>query len=132
MMCISSTATAKASMRNRWDSVGSLADPLLTAATTAMLSQRQQTRLPAQCGPHSTTAITIGTSSLGVIDAVAHDSGHCSWNHSSSWTAPQPHVPDASDLTTDGGLVGGMMPFPFRMCRNVYDRVRSARAAWFR
>ena len=43
--------------------MGSLAAPLFTAA----LSHKQHPHWPAQCRPHSTTATTMGTSSLGAM-----------------------------------------------------------------
>ncbi len=48
---------------------GSLAEPLLTANTTAILSQRQLILCPAQKGPQTATEMMIGTSSSGAIEA---------------------------------------------------------------
>ena len=125
----SRTAARKASIRSKCDKVGSLADPLFTAATTAALSQRHWMHLLSQYGPHRVTATTIGPSSFGAIVIEAHDSGHCSWNQRFSCAAPQPQEPDASDTKMSGGVVGGMMLTPFHVCKKVCHHARSARAA---
>ena len=64
---ISYTAQRSARRRRSRDRVGSLADFLLMAHTTAALSQREQTLDPAHCGPHRAMASTMGAISFGAI-----------------------------------------------------------------
>ena len=61
------TAHRNARIRSSLTKAGSLAETLLTAATTAALSQRQHTLEPDQWMLHKATPMTMGTSSLGAI-----------------------------------------------------------------
>ena len=85
-------------MRRSLEMAGSRADFLLTAYTTAMLSQWAQILLLPHWGPHMATASTIGTSSFGAIDTGAHSGGHWSCFQRLLNMAPQPHLPDASEV----------------------------------
>ena len=78
---ISSIAHSMERMRSSLDNAGSLAAFLFTAATTATLSQKEQTWEPAHWGPHTAVAITMGTSSLGAIVTSDQLSGHWSCSH---------------------------------------------------
>ena len=109
----------------RW---GSLAEPLLIAKTTAMLSHMQQTRCPAQSRPQIATAATIGTSSLGVIGVEDHVDGHGIWNQQPFHVAPHPHEPDASDHMNCDRSAAGRSETPFQDCRKVCHHAMSALA----
>ena len=128
----SKNAVLKANKRSRCDGLGSRVAPLLTAATTAMLSHKQQMCLPTQCGPQRTTAITIGTSFLGAIGRDAQEAGHCNWNQRFPYAALQPQAPEASDTMCSGESTGGMMLVPFQNLRSVCHQARSARTVLLR
>ena len=79
---------------------GSFAEPLLSTATTDMLSQKQRTCCPTQCRPHIAAAHTMGTNSLTIMDV---SEGHWPWSHREPQVAPQPHDPEASVQNTTEG-----------------------------
>ena len=84
---------------NRCLRTWSLAEPELTAATVAVLSDLNSTLLPCQLQPHTAAAIKMGTSSFAAIFLWAQSVGHSSWNQGvalSNRTAPQPQLPEAS------------------------------------
>ena len=92
-------AFRNAKQRTRCIASGSLLSPLLIMATTAALSQYDITHFPFHSFPQTAAANMIGMSSLTVMCNSRVTSGHLSWNHSLSENAPQPHLPDASDVT---------------------------------
>lgn len=92
-------AVKKCRQRSKCMSNGSLADPLESAQTTAILSEMALTVVDLQDGPQMAAAITTGTISLADIWRACHEGGHSTWNHcAESLTAPQPHEPDASEV----------------------------------
>ena len=78
--------------------------PDCTMATTAALSHRHRTTLPRQSIPQIANATTIGNNSFAVIFTLVQLAGHWHVNHSPHEEyAPQPHTPDASDVTSKSG-----------------------------
>ena len=77
----------------------------LVMATTAELSHKALTVLPFHFLPHNAAAITMGTISFTAMWAVAMGPAHFNWNHSGpeKLKAPQPHEPDASDVSVTCG-----------------------------
>ncbi len=80
---------------NKW---GDLEDLRCSTATTAMLSEWKQMRLPDHCGPHIAAAIVTGTSSFTEMSTDRQSAGHGTWNQPMfSAIAPQPQIPEASE-----------------------------------
>ena len=125
MLC---TAQRQASTLSSLINLGSRADPLLTAKTTAMLSQWHSIFFPFHHGPHRATATTIGTSSFGEMGIPFHEGGHANWNQWPWQTAPHPQVPDASELHVAEKNVGGMSHTPFQMETKEFHQAISALA----
>ena len=90
MLC---TAHRNAKIRSNLKSLGSRAEPLFTAYTTAILSQRHWTCLPLHKGPHNANATTMGTNSFGLIGVPRQAIGHDSWNHLPSRLPHNPKSP---------------------------------------
>ena len=107
-------------------SLGSRAEPLFTAYTTAILSQRNWTCLPLHKGPHNANATTMGTNSFGLIGVPRQAIGHDSWNHLPSQTAPQPQEPEASEEMVVSAIGGSMRLAPFHSETNTLHQAISA------
>lgn len=108
--------------------------PELTMATTIALSVQHCIVLPRQRPPHRVAAIAMGINSFSVMWTAFQFSGHGYWNHSlEDEKAPQPHPPDASEVTiTSGGLratVDNRLT-PFQPSKNHHSR--SGRKPLFR
>ena len=79
-----------------------------------MLSEKTCTVDDCHDVPQMATAITTGTISFTAIYWWHQDDGHSTWNkHAESMTAPQPHDPDASDVTECDAYAIGRMDLPF-------------------
>ena len=110
---------------------------VLSTATTASLSHFDITTLPSQCLPHIAAAITIGINSfvaMLVLSAMSVSS-HGSWNHLLSQNAPQPHLPDASEMTVSetSRLPSDVSKqIPFHFSRNSHHHIKSDLTAEFR
>ena len=101
--------------------------------TTAMLSQRALTVFPTKLRPQMAVAITTGRSSFILMCNGAVWLSHCIWNHSLAWKAPQPQLPDASEMIMLSGasaLRGARMDIPFQVETIWYHHSRSARNCW--
>ncbi len=91
--------------------------PEFTMATTAALSQKQDTVRPFHSLPHIATPSTMGNSSFTVMCKSLQHSGNRSWNHfPSEVKAPQPQEPEASEVNATWGgprhrVVIGHEPF---------------------
>ena len=73
--------------------------PDLRIVTTPALSKKTTYGLPHHWWPQEAHATTIGRSFFAVIWTPSQDSGQASWNHMLvDVNAPQPHVPDASEV----------------------------------
>ena len=92
----SKCATKNHSERSRRITNGSLEEPFLTAATTAMLSHWNSVTLRIICGPQTAQDSTMGTSSFAMIGMGDHSGGHCHWNQLPLKYPAQPHPPDES------------------------------------
>jgi len=65
---------------------------------------------------HNAAALTVGTLSCTAMWAVAMGPTHFNWNHSGPGKVPQPHEPDASDVSVTCGLpwlIAIIMDIPF-------------------
>ena len=78
-----------------WTSRLNAQDILLIACTAAWLSQSQRTRLPRQTLLHAVHASNPANSSLNEICILP---GHSNWNYLLPDHAPQPQLPQASDV----------------------------------
>ena len=78
---------------------GSTLFPEFKIATTAALSHQTWTAIPVHCLSDIAAAKTIGTSSFTVMWASFRVSVHTNCNQLWSQNAPQPHPPEASDVT---------------------------------
>lgn len=96
---------------------GSLAKPLFTTNTTTMLWQR--ILCPAQLEPHTATAMTMRTISLGAMGIDSHVAGHAIWKQWPFQVAPHPQEPDASEYMAYKGSMAGRKEILFRDCMNV-------------
>ncbi len=73
-------------------------------ATTAALSQKQDTERPFPSLPHVATPSTMGNSSFTVMCKSLQHSGNRSWNHfPPEVKAPQPQEPEASEVNATWG-----------------------------
>ena len=91
-----------------------------------MLSDLTNTPHFAHCCPQTAALMTIDTISFVAMPTPAQDSGHSTWNQwPLSVTAPQPHVPEASEVTTCVGASGGMIHCPFHPCRKDAHQCKS-------
>ena len=119
--CIFQCAATKNMLLRRCIRILSFARPELTTTTTAMLSHRHFTRLPAHRLPHTTRANKIGRSSFEAICQFAAGPSHFQW-------APQPQDPDAS-LTS--GIVPcvvlGIRETPFQLSIKICHHTMSDR-----
>ena len=90
-------ASKKNKHLSRWDSWGSRAAFVVTAATTAWLSDLNWMIESCKVLPQAATLTTIGISSFTAMLVDAQCGGHWSWNLLSEdvQKAPQPHDPDA-------------------------------------
>ena len=79
---------------------GSLEYRLFRIATTVTLSQHTLIFLPDHPDSHTTASMMIGVSSFAAIPSSPDSSFHGSWNHSVRCQAPQPQLPDASEVMT--------------------------------
>ena len=102
-------------------------------ATTAELSEWTRTWVDCHAWPHTATAITMGISSFTMMWYCGNNSGHCSWNQWDFQNAPQPHLPDASDITLEEGwLLSHSKDTPFHFSKNKYHHSRSLLKLWFK
>jgi len=81
----------------RW---GSLLWHMFKITTTALLSHWVVTLCPLHFRPYRKSATMIRTGSFMAIWRCCDQSSHWSSNHSTPHQAPQPHEPDASDVST--------------------------------
>ena len=102
----------------------SLLDPKFIKATTAELSDQNRTDFPVQYWrwPHSAADRTTGIISRTEICEASMPAGHCNWNHLIPWNAPQPQLPDALIVTSNGGFAlwkRTSIEVPFQCAANV-------------
>ena len=111
----------------------SLQDLPEMVCTAAWLSHRAWTRQPCHSLPHTTPASRIANNSLKAMWCSLLAAGHLNWNQACWLHAPQPHSPDASDVTiTVGRLGGGKNTTPFQWDANVDHHHKSALNSPFR
>ncbi len=110
--------------------------PVFTMETTAALLQRQETERPSHLLPQTATLSTIGSNSLTVIWKPSQLSGSRNWNQlPPDVNAPQPHEPEASDVSTIWGVLRHTLLIghaPFQMGKKQPHHLRSDRKAAFK
>ena len=98
----------------------------LRTATTAELSHCANTCLPCQRCPHTTAAITLGSSSLAAMFHSRVAKPHSSWNQWVLYHAPQPQEPEASEVRwreCSSGIL--MIAAPFQWSANAFHHFMS-------
>ena len=101
---------------------------LFNTETTAVLSQWAITLPPDHSWPQTRVAIMIGISSLMAMCILDVLSSQASWNHFWLCHAPQPHTPDASEVSVNSVLPGWITSAaPFQWAANVFHHFRSDR-----
>ena len=118
----------KAKFRNRCMSPLCLLERECRQATTAWLSQWHTTWWFRHAQPQRIPANRMGSSSLTVMGSAAVVESHWTWNHLSPDHAPQPHWPDASEVTwcTGSWRGTGRNDTPFQVDANDLHHAKSA------
>lgn len=101
-------------------------------ATTAALSHRTWIVVPPRCEPHIAAAITMRISSFLVMLWDSNCSAHFNWNHSVPANAPQPQLPEASDVRITDGVVRDtdfIIATPFEALANLCHHSMSERVS---
>ena len=105
---------------------------LFKTVTTAKLSQLEVTLFPCRSGPQTNAAIRIGINSFTAMCFWQILLSHSNWNHSLSYHAPQPHVPDASNvIVTSGGPCGIITAIHFS-ANNLHHHISDRNSAFSR
>ena len=127
-------AASNARHRLRCTAWGFLDEPELTIATTATLSHRARNTNPFHSWPHVKAAMTMGTSSFTVMCTSLILLVQGNLNQCSPVYAPQPQVPDASDVKVIVGSPAwsvSIMAAPFHVDMKRYHHSMSALASLF-